>query len=236
VFEIGSSLREARTRKGLDFPEIESGTKIRGKYLRALEDEQFEVLPAEPYVKGFLRGYADYLGLDGQLYVDEYNSRYVAAVEEPQPIRARRTARPQGHRKVQSGAVVLALVGIAVVTALIIGAWKGSPSKEHVVGVSPSSPTTNAAPKAGAPAHIVLRALQPTTILSVRKGGPSGKVLLENEQLKRGEKRGFTTRKLWINTGTPENVRVVVNGKRIPLPGGQPQVFIVTARGIFASA
>ena len=76
MFEIGNSLREARTRKGLDFPELEQGTKIRAKYLRALEDEAFETLPSATYVKGFLRTYADYLGLDGQLYVDEYNVRY----------------------------------------------------------------------------------------------------------------------------------------------------------------
>ena len=77
MFEIGNSLREARVRQQLDFPEIEQATKIRGKYLRALEDEHFEQLPGQTYVKGFLRTYADYLGLEGQLYVDEYNSRYV---------------------------------------------------------------------------------------------------------------------------------------------------------------
>jgi cytoskeletal protein RodZ len=51
--------------------------------LRALEEENFEALPAQTYVKGFLRTYADYLGLDGQLYVDEFNSRYAAEDEEP---------------------------------------------------------------------------------------------------------------------------------------------------------
>jgi cytoskeleton protein RodZ len=70
VFEIGSSLREARIRQGIDFPALEQGTKIRAKYLRALEDERFELLPAHTYVKGFLRSYADFLGLDGNLYVD----------------------------------------------------------------------------------------------------------------------------------------------------------------------
>ena len=83
MFEIGNSLREARLRQQLDFPEIEQATKIRAKYLRALEDEQFELLPAQTYVKGFLRSYAEYLGLDGQLYVDEYNSRFVVGEEEP---------------------------------------------------------------------------------------------------------------------------------------------------------
>ena len=71
MFEIGNSLREARERQGLGYPEIELATKIRAKYIHALEDEQFEMLPAHTYVKGFLRTYAEYLGLDGQLYVDD---------------------------------------------------------------------------------------------------------------------------------------------------------------------
>src|SRR3954469_17913117 len=106
MFEIGSSLREARLRQGLDLPEVEQATKIRGKYLRALEDEQFDVLPAQTYVKGFLRNYAEYLGLDGQLYVDEFNSRYVVG-EEHEP-RARRSAvRPQRRNRRLETSVVL---------------------------------------------------------------------------------------------------------------------------------
>jgi len=91
LFEIGNSLREARVRRGIEFAQAELATKIRGKYLRALEEEHFEVLPAETYVKGFLRTYAEYLGLDGQLYVDEYNSRFVIG-EEQSEARARRSA------------------------------------------------------------------------------------------------------------------------------------------------
>src|SRR3954469_24417606 len=94
MFEIGNSLREARLRQTLDFPEIEQATKIRAKYLRALEDEQFDVLPAETYVKGFLRSYAEYLGLDGPVYVGEYNSRSGVG-EEDVPARPRRSAPPQ---------------------------------------------------------------------------------------------------------------------------------------------
>ena len=102
MFEIGSSLREARLRQGLDFPELEQSTKIRAKYLHALEDEQFDVLPAQTYVKGFLRSYAEYLGLDGQLYVDEYNSRYVVGEDEA-PARPGRSSPPTRPR-VQSEA------------------------------------------------------------------------------------------------------------------------------------
>ena len=93
VFEIGNSLREARMRRGIEFAQAEQATKIRGKYLRALEEERFELLPSETYVKGFLRTYADYLGLDGQLYVDEFNSRFVAGRARNRPRRS--SARPQ---------------------------------------------------------------------------------------------------------------------------------------------
>src|SRR4029453_14843917 len=100
-------------------------TKIRSKYLRALEDERFELLPAHTYVKGFLRAYADELGLDGELYVDEYNSRYVLGDEEA-PIHVRRvpaTRVRRRHERHESNIVLLVLAGIAVFTALVIAAW-----------------------------------------------------------------------------------------------------------------
>jgi len=239
VFEIGSSLKEARVRQGLEVVQIEAATKIRGKYLYALEDEQFEILPSETYIKGFLRTYADYLGLDGQLYVDEFTSRYVAA--EELPIRVRRTARPARHRRIQRNVLVLALIGIAVVTSLVILAWSGSPAKENVVGVSPHAatkqkqkPTTPTLPPKP---NIALKAVNGTvSLIAVRKNGPGGKILFQGKELEPGQAIHFKRRKLWINTGTPENLRVVVNGKRTRLPGGKPQVFIVTSRGVFASS
>ena len=74
MFEIGSSLREARERRGLSYADVELGTKVRSRYIKALEDERFDILPGPTYTKGFLRAYADYLGLDGNLYIDEFNS------------------------------------------------------------------------------------------------------------------------------------------------------------------
>ena len=92
MFDIGSSLREARLRQDLDFPELEERTKIRPKYLRALEDERFDILPAPTYVRGFLRSYAEALGLDGQPFVDEYNSRFAVGEDEAPFARAARRA------------------------------------------------------------------------------------------------------------------------------------------------
>src|SRR5829696_6583702 len=210
MFEIGTSLREARLRHGLDFAQLESATKIRGKYLRALEDEQFEQLPSQTYVKGFLRTYADVLGLDGQLYVDEFNSRYGVDADEP-PIRTRPAVRAQ--RRVQTNVVIGALVGIAVVTT--------RSAKER-----PAVPRLP-----NAPASITLRAVRASVFLLVRKNSPNGKVLF-NQSLDAGDSPHFTVRRLWVNTGTPENLRVLVGGKRTQLPGGRPQVFYVTRRGI----
>ena len=126
MFEIGNSLREARLRRHIEFSDAEHGTKIRGKYLRALEDERFELLPSHTYIKGFLRSYAEYLGLDGQLYVDEYNSRFVIG-EEDTPVRSPRrvpAARSRRADRRESNIVLLALTAIGLVTALVIVAWR----------------------------------------------------------------------------------------------------------------
>ena len=90
-------------RQDLDFPELEERTKIRPKYLRALEDERFDILPAPTYVRGFLRSYAEALGLDGQPFVDEYHSRFTvgeddAAASRPTRARSAPRPRPRGSR------------------------------------------------------------------------------------------------------------------------------------------
>jgi hypothetical protein len=114
-------------RRGVDFAQAELATKVRGKYLRALEEEQFDVLPAQTYVKGFLRTYAEYLGLDGQLYVDEYNSRFVGTGDDHEPRTRRSAARPQRrHRRVETNVVLVALAAIAIVMVVVISAWKAS--------------------------------------------------------------------------------------------------------------
>src|SRR5688572_19685804 len=63
--DIGATLQEARMRARIDISEVESATKIRAKYLRAIENEEWEMLPGPTFVKSFLRTYADYLGIDG---------------------------------------------------------------------------------------------------------------------------------------------------------------------------
>src|SRR3954464_14814873 len=74
--EIGATLREARMRQRLDISDIEAQTKIRAKYLRALENEEWDLLPGPTFVKSFLRTYADALGLDSRLVLEEYKLRH----------------------------------------------------------------------------------------------------------------------------------------------------------------
>src|ERR1700760_3028436 len=74
--QIGARLREARMRAKIDINQVESDTKIRAKYLRAMENEEWELLPGEIYSKTFLRTYADYLGLDSRELVDDYRRQY----------------------------------------------------------------------------------------------------------------------------------------------------------------
>src|SRR3954449_7822491 len=74
--EIGATLREARMRARIDISEIEAETKIRAKYLRALENEEWDLLPGPTYVKSFLRTYATALDLDARLLLEEYKLRH----------------------------------------------------------------------------------------------------------------------------------------------------------------
>jgi hypothetical protein len=219
VFEIGNSLREARLRQGLDFPEIEQATKIRGKYLRALEEEQFDVLPAQTYVKGFLRSYADYLGLDGQLYVDEFNSRYVRGEfeeEEEQPFRPRVAGSGRGGG-FQSKGVLLTVVVIASLTVFIFAAWMwgGRSSDPDVIPLSNDPPP--AKPKKPT-ARLVAWSVGGGSYLVVRRGSRTNKPIYSGT-LENGRKQRFVGRKLWIYVYAPANLRLKLNGRIRVVPG-----------------
>ena len=215
MFDIGSSLREARTRQGLDFNEMEFRTKVRAKYLRALEAEQFDQLPGHTYIKGFLRTYADSLGMDGQLYVDEYNSRYVAG-EEEQPLRTRRVPtqnrRQRQHR--ESRLVAIAVTAIVLLTALVIAAWKfGGPAEPRVQGVNAPAAATLAAVARG----VSVTATKGASFMEVRAGSAAGKPLYRGT-LERGQTKRFAERRLSLTLASPRNVVVRVAGARVKVP------------------
>src|SRR3954465_11033286 len=83
---IGETLREARMRQRLDIADVEQRTKIRAKYLRALENEEFALLPGSTFVKTFLRTYAEELGLDPHVLVEEYRQSFEPPDELEVPL------------------------------------------------------------------------------------------------------------------------------------------------------
>jgi cytoskeletal protein RodZ len=243
VFEIGNSLREARLRQNLDFGSVEAGTKIRSKYLQALEAERFEVLPGETYVKGFLRTYAEFLGLDGQLYVDEFNSRFASAEE---PLVAATPTRPRRdlHRVGDSNFVVVALAAIVAVTILVVVAFgfgNSDPSSDPSINPNrpttsapETSPTTTEAKKTRKPrlARLVLTAVQGDCWLAVRAGGAQGEQIYTGT-LEQGQRLPVTRKRIWIQLGQPAALKVVLNGFRVAdFPSDSGAIVVVTASGI----
>jgi transcriptional regulator with XRE-family HTH domain len=131
--DIGATLREARMRAKIDINEVERRTKIRAKYLRAIENEEWDLLPGEVYVKSFLRTYGDFLGLDSRQLMDDYKRRYERPSDyELRPItprgRERERDRGPGRPRIPPWAVI-GLVLVGVVVAL------------YFVGRNPSTPT-----------------------------------------------------------------------------------------------
>ena len=230
MFDIGSSLRDARVRQGLDFPELEQLTRIRPKYLRALEDERFDVLPAPTYVRGFLRSYAAALGLDGQPFVDEYNSRF-AVGEDDVVVRARRVPPPRRDRQDRESRIaVLALVAIAVVTALVIAAWRfGGPEGETVPRLATQPQTATRPAQAAGEARLAVRATVGDSWMEVRAGSASGR-LVYSGTLEQGQRKSFEGRRLHLALARPANVSVRLGGRQTELPAGS--TFSVTARRI----
>src|ERR1700690_3172869 len=149
--DIGAMLREARMREHRDIAEFEARSKIRAKYLRALEDEEWALLPGYTFAKAFLRTYADMLGLDGRMLVDEFKRQYKDPSEaelapvmptrgegrrgrERPPERGRERERGSRERPAGPSARVLAVAVLVVLLAAAVFVVqelrkKGHPSK-----------------------------------------------------------------------------------------------------------
>ena len=128
---IGSALKDARRRIGMDVKEAEERTKIRAKYLRALEAEDWEVLPAPAYVRGFLRTYGALLGLDGELLADQFRRRHeepaagaLATGAAPEPV-LRERRRTSGSPPPSRGLLIAAIAAAIVVLLIVLGSIGG---------------------------------------------------------------------------------------------------------------
>jgi cytoskeleton protein RodZ len=237
VFEIGSSLREAREHQKLELSQIERDTRIRAKFLQALEDEQFDRMPAAAYAKGFLRTYANYLGLDAQPFVDEYNARFAPA-EEPQaaaPVRIRRPGRLRRR--------LLVIVPVALAVGLVAWGFSLDSGNHHRAAFSPPlqhmrvsttipPPAPHTAIQKPGRAQIAFVATRGPCWLSLRLGSDTGRLLYERT-LEHGQTVGFSGPRLWIRIGAPWNLDATLNGKRVQLPGSIGNV-VATPRSLQA--
>jgi cytoskeleton protein RodZ len=234
MFEIGSSLRAARMRRELELSQAERDTRIRVKYLGALEDERFDVLPAPAYAKGFLRTYADYLGLDAQRFVDEYNERF-GPEEEPAalpPVRIRRPLFPL--------APLLLAAAVLTASGAVLAWWLSSNGSHHATPARQTAqtlPTTTRKARPAQPrtatqpvriARVVLVAARGPCWLSVHVGSAIGRSVYEGT-LEQGRTTRFASKRVWIRIGAPWNLDATLNGKAVRLPAATGDVVVAPA-------
>jgi hypothetical protein len=223
VFEIGNSLREARERQGLGYPEIELATKIRAKYIRALEEEDFTSIPGDAYIRGFLRTYAEYLGLDGDVYADEYASRFITSWRDELPPRPERRRILRRRRPFERRAVLLVLAGIVLVAILVFAAFRIPGSSTHVPGIGTKQQHSPPA------RQLVLRGVGHGTYVEVRHNGKSGKLGLSGT-VEAGETDTIPGDHFYLLVRTPAGLRVTLDGRAVALPAVPNLRVLVTPR------
>lgn len=117
--DVGAILRDERERLGIGIDQIEAETHIRAKYLLALEEDRFDVLPGPAYVRAFLRGYAERLGLDPQELMAELNTR-PGMIEEVMIAPRQVASVPMLGRRTRVGAWWAVFVLPAVIVAAVL--------------------------------------------------------------------------------------------------------------------
>jgi len=254
--DIGATLREARLRQRIDISEIESETKIRAKYLRALENEEWDLLPGPTYVKSFLRTYAEALGLDGKLLIEEYKLRHERLSDvEMQPIRPPGAREPRRRRRAGSGrGWAVAVVVVALIAALYALGQSGSDDEGgNEAATTPRETTTQttkrtttssrrsrrstAASRAArrrraAQARLVRLRLVPTGPVYVCLKRAGGETVVDGRILQAGSRQPtYRSRRFRLLLGNSE-VRLRVNGRtRTVPPSGNVIAYEVTPPG-----
>lgn len=255
MFEIGNTLSDARRRLGLSLGECEAETKIRSKYLLALEGEYFELLPEPAYVRSFLRTYARFLGVDEDLVVSEYDHRVDPEAQQSEhdlqplpppftgPGRSLRARLAAPRRPSRRGQVAWLLIGGAGAVAVLVWAGLGGddgppPLSPRAPATAPAAPLpTTSAPRRTAPPAQSGVALGITgtgsgSWVEVRRGGPAGPVLY-SDTLAVGDRQSFRgAERLWMRVGWTPGVSARVNGTATPLAEGDgTEDFYVTPKG-----
>lgn len=249
--QIGQALKRARSRLGLDIRTVEERTKIRARYLRALEDEEWGAIPGPAYVKGYLRTYAQLLGLDAEVLVDQFRrwheGQRMGAYPFAEPAlreRRRLEARPSRLGPGRISAIFLAGVGLGVL--LLVLGLGGADEDDRGGGGRQRAGEERRASGAGdlggggeggrqrpAPGPITLRLLPRVDGISVCLLGEGRQPLIDGQVLAAGQDEGpYTARRFELRFefgfGRRELV-LFVDGKRARLPAtSSPVAYRIT--------
>lgn len=245
---IGERLREARSARGLGFGEIEAQTKIRARYLRAMEDEQWDVLPGAAYARAFLHTYAEVLGLDADEVVADYRRveqpteehAVVAPVQEG-PVAEHRGPRLPAATVPRPGPLgiaavaVLAVLGVVLVLGLATGSDDdgGEPARSPARGEGGEG--SGGAPREREteqpPDRVELR-LTTTGTVWVCVIDQAGQPVVEGVTLPAGEKQGpFRGRSFEVGLGNGQ-VELRANGEPVEVPAvAEPIGYRLTPEG-----
>jgi hypothetical protein len=165
---IGPVLREARLRQGKSIEEASRETRIRSEYLQALERESYETFEGDVYVRGFLRTYSAYLGLDADRVLIEFNEHHgppapTLPAPAPGPAKGEKTAHPhlfplRRHHPSWRFLIATAVVVFALLAAAGVFRSRSTPPAGGVPGGSQGTagPAVQVAIKAVRPVHVVL--------------------------------------------------------------------------------
>jgi cytoskeleton protein RodZ len=227
VFEIGNTLREARVRRNLTLQQVEEDTKIRVKYVQAMENEDFDIMPGATYVKGFLRTYSEYLALDPEVIIDEYRSRDVRTGEVQEPFGGvSMLGAPRGHRGRNTIVFVAVICLLVLGIVWILGRGSDTPSSTEpdALGItspsaSPSasaSPTPQTSPTPATAGVVRITAQDGDSWIEVRRTGSTGTVLFSGT-VPKGTTRVFQGAVLWLRLGNPSAVGIRVDGRKASL-------------------
>ncbi len=220
-------------RQRLDIADVEDRTKIRAKYLRALENEEFGMLPGPTFVKTFLRTYAEMLGLDPHVLVEEYRASFDHEDEMEQPFGPPAVAgrdRRHGPRLGPGSLVLLVLVGIVAALAAIGLATDdggGGTDQAATTETTKTKPKAKAKPKPPPPRRVALRVTPATPTYVCVDRGPGTPVLFENVI---ESPQTFRGKRVRVNLGK-RDVQLRMNGKPVEVtPGPDPVGFAFTPR------
>ena len=241
---LGQMLRQERELRDIPLDRIEEATRIRAAQLRAIEDDRLEALPAEAYARGFVRTYAEYLGLNGDDVVAIFNEQWNRSAHRAEPapphtpVSVARSS-PAGLFSLWVALACLLLAGSAVLY-LMGGSGGGHaaspPPTTHAPTTQPvTSPGTTATqkppPAQPTGVRMTVTAAQGSCWLEARRGSASGALLAERT-LAPGQAVHLHGRRVWLRLGDPTSVRLRVNGKTLQTTyPAQPINLLVTPHG-----